>query len=123
MITDLMVMITFVETSHAAWATIMMICIINPLLVIYAPLITYLMQGNSFDSPVGEVFGWIFVTFFSLVMILALDMLSAFFTVITFICSPFFKVPADDMLEYLFMKIFNFSVMDIKGIRKLRSVS
>ncbi|KRX00525.1 hypothetical protein PPERSA_04546 [Pseudocohnilembus persalinus] len=122
MITDLYLLSKLVVTNNPGWATSLCLCMLNPYLIMYAPLVSYLIRKNIFKGRFGQFFGLIFLTILSMIFILLLDILSAIFSLIGNIISPFYKGSGDDLLEIIFRKV-GFSTMDIIGIRKLRSIS
>lgn len=68
------------------------------------------------------MFGAFFLSVFSLFLILILDLLSAVFSILSIIFSIFRRGSGDDLLGKIFSSI-GFTAMDIRGIRKLRSIS
>ena len=100
----------------------MMMCMLSPYLIIYAPLVTYLVRKNVFIGFIGKTFGIIFLSVFSLIFIFILDLISAVSSLLVSIISPFIPGSGGDLIQIIFLKI-GFSTMDIIGIRKLRSIS
>lgn len=100
----------------------MMTCMLSPYLIMYAPLVSYLVRKNIFVGFIGKTFGIIFLSILSLIFIFILDFFSAIFSLLGNLVSPFVPGSGDDLIEIIFIKI-GFSTMDIIGIRKLRSIS
>lgn len=100
----------------------MMLCMLSPYLIMYAPLVSYLVRKKIFSGKAGNVFGLFFLSILSLVFIFILDFFSAIFSLLSNLIAPFARGSGDDLIEIIFIKI-GFSTMDIIGIRKLRSIS
>lgn len=122
MFTDFYILIKLIDSVHTGWATSMTICMLSPYLIMYAPLVTFLSKNKAFSGIHGNAFGLCFLSIVSVIFIFILDLFSTIFSVLSHLISPFSPGSGDDLLEMIFHRI-GFSVMDIVGIRKLRSIS
>lgn len=89
MFTDLYILSQLIGSVHAGWATSMMLCMLSPYLIMYAPLVSYLIRKNIFVGTIGKTFGIFFLSILSLIFIFILDFFSAIFSLLSNLISPF----------------------------------
>lgn len=132
MIGDIFALILVYKLGHIAWFTISVFTMISPFYVCYVPLLTFQKERAEKiedDSILQKLNGFFSLTPLILINLLLMDLIyiinSVVITPIVFIFS-FGRLNMEvieEKIDKIYIVLFGMSDMDIKGFRRLRTIS
>ena len=138
LITDIIVLYTLITTNETSWAGISILTMLTPYLISHAPLITFFMERGTFEKKsedsisIQRFLGAFFLTPLCLIYFIILDvfynlteLLLSFWYLLYYMitCGSSKKGGYEEYLDKFYQSAFKLNEMDVKGLRRLRTIS
>lgn len=134
MIGDIYLMISMYQTGHTAWFTLSIFTMLSPFYVCYVPLVTFqknrgkLQKETQFLKFLNVLSLTPFIVSYLLLMDIIYILVSVVITPLAFLlkalsCGFIDLTNVEEKLDVLYEILFGMSDMDIKGFRRLRTIS
>lgn len=128
---DIYALIIVYQLGHIAWFSISLFTMISPFFVCYVPLLTFQKEKAeeiANDTPVQKFLAFCSLTPLILVYLLLMDLIyiisSVIITPLAFLTCGLIEVDdVEEKIDRIYKIMFGMSDMDIKGFRRLRTIS
>lgn len=134
---DLIVIIQLADSEHTSWLTLMIFTMLCPYLTVYTSFINYLMKWTKEIQTINKFHCGhalvliLFILPTMLIIMIAIDIIFIvvyvalyFFIIIIYLVKRDAKIfeRLDNLSNWLFMKIFAMSLMEVRGFRCQRTI-